>query len=91
MVVMIDRVRAGTECVIGEEQCGFRQYRGCMDHVFTIRQMCEKYLANENDVFWADMDLKMTYDTIDQHGMWQMLWVHVVGRKLLTAVQFLCR
>ena len=24
-------VRAGTECAIGEEQCGFRQGRGCMD------------------------------------------------------------
>ena len=26
--VMIKRVRAGTECAIGEEQCGFRQCRG---------------------------------------------------------------
>ena len=28
--VLIKRVRAGTECAIGEEQCGFRQGRGCM-------------------------------------------------------------
>ena len=27
---MIKRVRAVTECAIGEEQCGFRQGRGCM-------------------------------------------------------------
>ena len=27
--VLIKRVRAGTECAIGEEQCGFRQGRGC--------------------------------------------------------------
>ena len=26
--VLIKRVRAGTECAIGEEQCGFRQGRG---------------------------------------------------------------
>ena len=25
--VLIKRVRAGTECAIGEEQCGFRQGR----------------------------------------------------------------
>ena len=35
--VLIKRVRAGTECEIGEEQCGFRQCRGCMDQVFVIR------------------------------------------------------
>ena len=28
--VLIKRVRAGSECAIGEEQCGFRQGRGCM-------------------------------------------------------------
>ena len=27
--VLIKRVRAGTECAIGEEQCWFRQGRGC--------------------------------------------------------------
>ena len=29
--VLIKRVMAGTECAIGEEQCGFRQGRECMD------------------------------------------------------------
>ena len=29
--VLIKRVRAGTECAIGEEQCGFRQGRKRMD------------------------------------------------------------
>ena len=44
--VPIKRVRARTECVIGEEQCMFRQGRGCMDQVFAVRQVFEKYLAN---------------------------------------------
>ena len=49
--MLIKKVRAGTECAIGEEQCGLRQGRGCMDQVFTVRQGCEKYLANGKDVF----------------------------------------
>ena len=71
--VLIKRVRAGTECGIGEKQCGFRQCRGCMDQVFAVRQVCKKYRANGKDVFWAFMDLEKAYDTIDRHGMWQML------------------
>ena len=54
---MIKRVRDGTECAIGEEQCGFRQGRVCMDQVFTIRQVCEKYPGNGKDVFCAFIDL----------------------------------
>ena len=63
--VLIIRFRASTECAIGEDQCGFRQDRGCMDKVFAARQVCEKYLANGKDVFWSFMDLEKAYDTID--------------------------
>ena len=49
--VLIKRVWAGIECAIGEEQCGFWQGRGCMDQVFAVRHVCEKYLANGKDVF----------------------------------------
>ena len=76
--MLIKRVRAGTECATGEEQCGFGQGRGCMDKVFAVRQVCENYLANGKDVFWAFMDLEKAYDTIDRHGMWQMRRVYGV-------------
>ena len=49
--------------------------------------MCEKYLANGKDVFWAFMDLEKAYDTIDPHGMLQMLRVYGVLGKMLKAVQ----
>ena len=52
-----------------------------------VRPVCEKYLANGKDVFWAFMDLEKAYDTIDQHGMWQMLRVYGVGGEVLKAVQ----
>ena len=85
--VLIKRVRAGTERAMGEKQCGFRQGRGCMDQVFAVRQVCEKYLTNGKDVIWAFMDFEKAYDTIDRHGMWQMIRVYGVGGKLLKAVQ----
>ena len=56
--VLINRVRAGTECAIGEDQCRFRQGRGCMNQVFAVRQICEKYHTNGKDVFWVFMDLQ---------------------------------
>ena len=85
--MLIKRVRTGTEYAIGVEQCGFRQGRGWIEQAFAVRQVCEKYLANGKDVFWVFMDLEKAYDTIDRHGMWQMLRVYGVGGKLLKAVQ----
>ena len=46
---------------------------------FAVRQVCEKYLANGKDVSWAFMDLEKAYDTIDRHGMWQMIRVYGAG------------
>ena len=40
-----------------------------MEKAFAVRQFCEKYPANEKDVFWEFMDLEKAYDTIDRHGM----------------------
>ena len=85
--VLIKRARDGTEYAIGEEQCGFTQGRGCMDQVFAVRQVCEKYHANKKAVFFAFTDLEKAYDTIDRHGMRQMQRVYGVGGKLLKAVQ----
>ena len=33
------------------------------------------------------MDLEKAFDTIDRHGMWQMLRVYGVGKKKFKAVQ----
>ena len=48
--VSIKRVRDGTECAIGEESFGLSQCRGCMEQVFAVRLVCEKYLANGKNV-----------------------------------------
>ena len=37
--ILIERVRDMTEGMIGEEQCGFRMGRGCVDQVFTLKQL----------------------------------------------------
>ena len=42
----------------------FRQGRGCMDHLFAIRQVLWDR-ANEKHVFWMLMDLENVYDMIN--------------------------
>ena len=58
-----------------------------MDQVIALTEVGEKYLTNQKDVFWAFMYWEKAYDTVDRHGMWQMLRVYRVGGKLLKAVQ----
>ncbi len=48
--VLIKRVTGGTEGMICDEQGGFRRGRGCVDQIFAVRQVSEKYLAKGRDV-----------------------------------------
>ena len=64
----------------------FRQCTGSMEQVFTVWQVCEKYLANGKNGFWAHLDFEKAYDTMDRHGMWQIPRVLGVGEKLCKTV-----
>ena len=66
-----------------------------MDQVFAVKQVCEKFLANGKDGFWAFMDLENSYNKMDFGHSWiwkipiirlQMPRVYGVGGKLLKAV-----
>ena len=85
--VLIERIRRKTDDVVSEVQGGFRQGRGCVDQVFVVRQVCEKYLAKGKDVYWAFMDLEKAYDRVDREAMWDVLRLYGVGGKLLRAVK----
>ena len=85
--VLIRRVREGTEGVIREEQGGFQKGKGCVDQIFAVRQICEKFVEKGREVFWAFMDLEKAYDRIDRDGMWHMLSLYGVGGKLLKGVK----
>ena len=85
--ILIDRVRYITEELVGEEQGGFRRGRGCVDQMFALRCIVEKYLEKGKKVYAAFMDLEKAYDRVDRQGMWRVLRIYGVDGILLRAVK----
>ena len=85
--VLIERVVESTDEAIGEEQCGFRRGRGCSDQIFAVRQICERMLGKNREVFWAFMDLEKAYDRVDREALWQVLGIYGVGGCVLKGIQ----
>ena len=71
--ILIERVRALTEGMIGDEQCGFRSGRGCVDQVFVMKQMSEKFCGKNKRLYVAYMDLEKAYDRIDRDDCWEYM------------------
>ncbi len=56
--ILHERMVKMTEKNVGDEQGGFRKGRGCVDQIFAVEIMVEKYLEKERKLFAAFMDLE---------------------------------
>lgn len=85
--VIIQRVIDRTKGQVSGEQSGFMEGRGCVDQIFALRDVCEKYLEKNKSVYLAFMDLEKAYDRVDREALWKVLRMYGVGGKLLGAVK----
>ena len=61
------------DSVVSESQCGFRQNRGTVDMIFTVRQLQEKCLEQRQDLYLLFIDLTKAFDTVNRPGLWSIL------------------
>ena len=59
--------------------------RGCVDQIFVVRQLCEKFLAKGREVYFAFIGLEKAYDRVDRRTLWQVVNIHGMGGKPLKA------
>ena len=85
--VLIEKVRKITEGLIGEEQCGFRMGRGCVDQVFVIQQMSEKCITKGKSLYVAYMDLEKAHDRVARNAMWKELNMYGVNGMLVNVIR----
>ena len=81
------RLREQVEDQLKEEQSGFRPGRSVQDHIFTIRQVTEKFLEKNLDLHLCFVDLEKAFDTVKRDELWNSLREHNIGQNLIEAVQ----
>ena len=60
-----------TEGLIKDKQGGVRLGRGCVDQIFTLKQIGEKAWEKKRKVGF--MDLEKAYDRVNSEVIWQVL------------------
>ncbi len=85
--ILNERMMKITDKSVGAEQGGFLKGRGCVDQIFAVKILLEKYLEKNRKLFAAFMDLEKAYDTADRKGLWDTLRVYGVGGQLLEGIR----
>ena len=62
-----NRLQVLADMELPESQCGFRKGRGCVDMIFSIRQLTEKAVEH---IF---VDLTKAYDSVPREALWVAL------------------
>ena len=63
--ILLDRLTTHLDQgLLPESQCGFRKERGTTDMVFAARQLQEKCLEQNSDLFSTYVDLTKAFDTV---------------------------
>ena len=68
-------------------QFGFTPGRGTTDAIFFIRQIHEKYLGKNKELFFALIDLEKAFDQIPREILWWALRKLGVEERLIQTVQ----
>ena len=76
-----------SELVLPETQCGFRKERGTIDMVFSLRQIQEKCIEQNKDLFIVFVDLTKAFDTVPRELLWKILLKYGVPEKFLNLIK----
>ncbi|CAH8455988.1 unnamed protein product [Schistosoma bovis] len=70
-------------------QVGFRPGCGCIDHIFTIRQVLEHKHTYRRPTMTVYLDLKAAFDSVDREVLCQCLLLKSVPQKYINLVKAL--
>ena len=85
--ILESKLRKVVENKIEEHQSGFRPGRSVQDHIFTVRQIAEKFIEKNIDLHLCFIDLEKAFDTVKRDELWQALKEHSVNQNLINAIQ----
>lgn len=72
--VMVNRlVSHVSEDNLPETQCGFRPNRSTVDMIFAVRQVQEKCIEQNMDLYAVFIDLTKAFDTVNREALWVIL------------------
>ena len=72
-VILNRLIESVSEQNLPETQCGFRPNRSTVDMIFTVRQVQEKCVEQNMDLFAVFIDLTKAFDTVNRQALWTIL------------------
>ena len=89
--VLEKRLRRVTEHQLNDSQSGFRPGYSVQDHIFTLRNLTDKYLKYDKELHLCFIDLVKAFDKVPRQEIWNTLEKYNVDHNLIEAIKSMYR
>ena len=94
--IVINRISSAVDGKLREEQAGFRQGRGCIDQIFTLRNIIEQCIEWQRELYINFVDFEKAFDSIHRNSLWKILRYYGIPLEIVSIIQcfynnFTCR
>ena len=87
--ILKNRLNKYAENILDESQNAFRKGRGCIDPVFTLKQIIEKRREYNLPLYLLFVDYEKAYDNINRQTLWEILKEYHIPLSLIEAIKSL--
>lgn len=86
-LILLNRVSNAIDSQLLEHQSGFRRNRGCVDQIFTLRQLVNMAHEFNKPLHLCYIDLTKAYDSVNRDLLWRVLAIYGVPGKIIGLLQ----
>jgi len=69
-MIILKRLDVGLECLLRENQCGFRRNRSCVDQIYSLRTIIHNCIEFNVPLYVNFIDFKAAFDSIRREFIW---------------------
>ena len=85
--VIMKRLSLAVDHRLREEQAGFRRGRGCIDHIFTLRNIIEQSTEWQRTLYVNFVDFTKAFDSVHRHSLWKLLRAYGIPSHLVEIIK----
>ena len=84
--MILNGLKPQTKKIFAEEQAGFRAGRSITEQIFSIRNLCEKFLQHQQDLYHVFIDLKKAFDRVWYAALWATMKKYNISANLIRVI-----
>ena len=85
--ILLNRIENEIDKKLREEQAGFRRNGGCIDQIFTLRNIIEQCTEFNEELHLNFIDFRKAFDSLDREVIWRILRKYGLPEKIINLIK----